>query len=84
MRSHRMRSDAYMRACAAGNHRNDSSDLPAEPHIRIVKGENAKGDDPYSWQTHETISTQGMDFVEIRDRLGEYGIKMPNRPHDDI
>ena len=66
------------------HYRNDSSDLPAEPHIRIVKGVQAKGNDPYLWETHDTISTIGMDYVEIRDRLAEYGIKMPNKPHDDI
>lgn len=65
-------------------HRNESSDLPEEPHIRIVRGEHAKGDDPYLWETHETISTVGMDYLEVRDRLGEYGIKVPNKPHDDI
>ena len=78
-----------IRACACiavfRHHlRNESSDLPAEPHIRIVKGAQAKGEDPYSWETYETISTHGMDYLEVRDRLEEYGIKVPTKPHDDI
>ena len=66
------------------NHSNDSEDLLGEPHIRIVKGKDAKGSDPYQWRTEQTIATNGMDYQEIRDLLVEYGIKMPNKPHDEM